>query len=150
MRVNVRIDGSSIVVVNPAGRLTAGLAITLLHNQVEDLLRNGFTEIVLEMEDVCLVDCAGIGEMVACWCKVRSQGGSLKLVHVSPRLCELLELFGLKSVFEIFDSVKAAISSFANSRTGGGVVEPAIRTEESRTLISKERSQSLQAGDSWF
>jgi len=86
MRIDLRTNGSSIVVFNLIGRLTAGLAITLLHNQVDDLLRNNFKEIVVDMEQVDLVDCAGIGQMSTCWCKVRKQCGSPKLVHVYPRL----------------------------------------------------------------
>jgi anti-anti-sigma regulatory factor len=50
-------------------------------------------------------------------CKVRRQGGGLRLVHVSRRFREMLALLRLESVLEILESEQAAVSSLARSMT---------------------------------
>ena len=117
MRIEIRTNGSGVAVVALAGRLTAGPAIACLREQVDDLLRRNLTNIVLNLERVDLVDCAGIGQMIHCLCKARQQGGGLKLGYVHQPLQELLVLFRLESVLETFESEQAAIASLAASHT---------------------------------
>jgi len=132
MRIEVRTNRSSVAVVDLAGKLTAGAAIACLHDNVGDLLRRNFTNIVLNMQSVDLVDCAGIGQMVNCLCQAREQGGNLKLVHAHRRLRELLVLFRLESVLETLESEQAAIASITVSHAGAPAPQKPVRANGER------------------
>ncbi len=137
MTIEIKINGSSVAIANLVGRLIAGVAATCLQDQVDDLLRRNFTKIVLNMECVDLVDCAGIGQMVSCLCKAKRRGGGLRLVHVRRRLRELLALLRLESVFETFESEQAAVSSLAGIHTGATIPEQPPGTEKTVSCPSK-------------
>jgi len=115
MRIRAR-NKASVTVLDLDGRLVVGRGAACLTETVDTLLEQGFANIVLNMECVDLVDCAGIGQMVRCFCKAREQGGGLKLAHGGRRLLQLLALFRLESVLETFESEQAAIASFASAR----------------------------------
>jgi hypothetical protein len=56
MRIEVRTYGSSVATIELVGRLTAGNATTSLRDQVGDLLRCNFTNILLNMKGVDRLD----------------------------------------------------------------------------------------------
>lgn len=112
MRIQARKD-FTVAVLDLEGRLTAGQGVACLNDGVDGLLARGLANIVLNMDLVDIVDCAGIGQLVHSYCKACRQGGSLKLVHVHRRLRDLLELFHLQTYLEVFDSEQSAIPSLA-------------------------------------
>jgi len=142
MTIEVRTNRLSVAVINLAGRLTAGIAAACFHDQVDELLRLNFTKIVLNMERLDLIDCAGIGQIVNCLCKVRTQGGGLRLVHVDRRFRELLALLNLASVLEIFESEQAAVSSLIGIDTDAPMPEEPLGTEETCSCASKDPATS--------
>lgn len=112
MRIQAR-KAASVTVLDLDGRLTAGRGAACLTETVDTLLGQGFAKIILNMEHVDLADCAGIGQLVNCYCKTQKQGGGLKLVHVDRRLGDLLRLFRLESLLEVFETERAALASLA-------------------------------------
>jgi anti-sigma B factor antagonist len=151
MTIEIRANGSSVAIVDLAGRLTAGFAIACLHDQVDDLLRRNFAKIVLNMRRVDLVDCTGIGQLISCFCKISRQGGGLKLVHVDRRLHALLALFRVESVLETFESEQAAINSLTGVHTDAPISEQPFGTEETLSCPSKDPvTGSRTAGGPWY
>ena len=55
---------------------------------------------------------AGLRELVTALKKVKRGTGDLRLATPSARVMEVLELAGLDSIFEIFDSQVEAVGSF--------------------------------------
>ena len=68
--------------------------------------------VVLDMGRVGFVDSSGVGALVGLMNSARERGGDLKLTALSPDLDTILELTRLDRVFEIHDSVDAAVRSF--------------------------------------
>ena len=81
-------------------------------NTVKDVLKGGGKKIILNLSDVNYIDSSGIGELVSSYTTVTNQGGQLKLVNLTKKIHELLAITKLLTVFQVFDSEQAAISSF--------------------------------------
>jgi anti-sigma B factor antagonist len=65
------------------------------------------------LADVSYIDSSGIGEMVSGFTSVTNQGGQLKLLNLTKRVKDLLQITKLYTVFEVFDDEAAAVRSFS-------------------------------------
>jgi len=84
-----------------------------VRNTVRDVLKGGGKKIVLNLGDVSYIDSSGIGELVSTFTTVINQGGQLKLLNLTKKIHELLQITKLLTVFQVFDDENAAIASFS-------------------------------------
>ena len=80
-----------------AGRITAEHA-DKLHMTV---LRQAPSTAVLDLAEVTAIDAAGVGMLVSLRWWAKTTGAQLKLMNLTPRVEDLLELCNLRSPFEI-------------------------------------------------
>ena len=112
MKASTRqIDG--VTIVDLSGRITLGEGSVVLRDTVKDLLGKGQKKILLNLGDVSYIDSSGIGELVSAFTSVRNQGGELKLLHLTKKVHDLLQITKLYTVFDVKDDEAAAISAFA-------------------------------------
>ena len=102
----------SVTVLDLEGLLTLPQNTRKLHFHLDLLLRENHRYFVLNMQDVHLMDCAGIGELVLAYRRVLERGGDLKLLNLSRRLHNLLKMMGLLTIIEVFENEQDAVSSF--------------------------------------
>lgn len=114
MQIEERAVGD-VKVLDLKGKITLGEGDELLKDKVNSLVNQGFRKILLNLEGVPYIDSAGLGEVVRTYTTVSRQGGSLKLVHLTKRITDLLSITKLLTVFETFDSEADAVRSFAAS-----------------------------------
>jgi anti-sigma B factor antagonist len=107
------IDG--ITVLTLEGRIVLGEESNALREQIKGLLAAGKHKIVLNMGQVTYIDSAGLGTLVASHHSARTQGATLKLSNLGKKFQEILQVTKLLTVFEVYDSEAAAISSFSSS-----------------------------------
>lgn len=86
----------------------------MIREIVRDLLDKGNKKILLNLGGVEYVDSSGIGELVKTYTTVRNQGGQLKLVNISKRVQELLQMTRLHMVLPIEKDEASAIKSFGD------------------------------------
>ena len=111
MKIKTRqVDGISIM--DCSGRITLGEGSVQLRDAVRDLLAKGSKQILLNLGDVTYIDSSGIGELVSAFTTVKNQGGELKLLHLTTKVHDLLQITKLYTVFDIKDDEASAISSF--------------------------------------
>jgi anti-sigma B factor antagonist len=110
------VDGVTILDLN--GRIVLGEDTLLLRNTVRDLIANRQRMILLNMRKVPYIDSSGIGELVAAFTTVRRQGGALKLLNLSERVYDALQITKLYTVFDVKEDEDAAIRSFAAQEVG--------------------------------
>ena len=103
---------SGVTVVDLSGRITLGEGSTVLRETVKDLLSKGQRKILLNLADVTYIDSSGIGELVSAFTSVRNQGGDLKLLKLTKKVHDLLQITKLYTVFDVKDDEAAAIQSF--------------------------------------
>ena len=98
--------------VDLSGKITLGEGSALLRKTVRGLLDDKRTHIVLNLADVDYIDSSGIGELVSAYTTVKGRGGELKLLHLTKKVHDLLQLTKLYTVFDIYDDEAHAIGSF--------------------------------------
>ena len=104
------VDG--VTVVNLDGRIVLGEESNSLREEVKGLLAAGKRNVVLNMANVTYIDSAGLGTLVAAHHSARSQGGTLRLSNLGKKFQEILQVTKLLTVFEVYDTEAAAVSSF--------------------------------------
>ncbi len=67
---------------------------------------------LFNLAGVEFIDSDGMGELVRCYSIVRQRGGELKLVHVTKKVQDLLELTRLSTLFEMYSEESAALEAF--------------------------------------
>ena len=111
MKASTRqVDG--VTIVDLSGRITLGEGSVVLRDTVKDLLGKGQKKILLNLGDVSYIDSSGIGELVSAFTSVRNQGGELKLLHLTKKVHDLLQITKLYTVFDVKDDEAAGIASF--------------------------------------
>ena len=111
MKVSSRqVDG--VTVMDLSGRITLGEGSVVLRDAVRDLLSKGNKKILANLADVNYIDSSGIGELVSAFTTVRNQGGELKLLNLTKKVHDLLQITKLYTVFDVKDNEAAAIKSF--------------------------------------
>ena len=112
MKSNTR-QVNGVTIVDLSGRITLGEGSVLLRDQVRDLLSRGNKKILLNLGEVNYIDSSGIGELVSAFTTVRNQGGELKLLNLTKKVHDLLQITKLYTVFDVKDDEAAAVKSFA-------------------------------------
>jgi anti-sigma B factor antagonist len=103
---------SGVTVVDMSGRITLGEGSVILREAVKDLLAKGQKKILLNLGDVSYIDSSGIGELVSAFTSVRNQGGELKLLKLTKKVHDLLQITKLYTVFDIKDDEASAVQSY--------------------------------------
>jgi len=100
-----------VVILDISGRITLGEGTVTLRDALQKLLNRGERKFVMNLEHVDYVDSAGLGELITGFTTVRAQGGQLKLLKLTHRIHDLLQITKLLTVFDSFDSETEAIKS---------------------------------------
>ncbi len=103
---------NGVTIVDLSGRITLGEGSVMLRDMVRDLVSKGQRKILLNLGDVTYIDSSGIGELVSAFTTVRNQGGELKLLNLTKKVHDLLQITKLYTVFDVKDDETMAVSSF--------------------------------------
>lgn len=103
---------NGVTVVDLSGRITLGEGSVVLRDTVRDLIGKGQKKILLNLGEVTYIDSSGIGELVSAFTTVRNQGGELKLLNLTKKVHDLLQITKLYTVFDVKDDEASAIGSF--------------------------------------
>jgi anti-sigma B factor antagonist len=103
-----------ITIVDLSGQIKLGEGSSILRETVKDLLGKGRKKILLNLADINYIDSSGVGELVSAFTSVRNQGGELKLLHLTKKVHDILQITKLYTVFDVRDNEAAAISAFSN------------------------------------
>jgi anti-sigma B factor antagonist len=108
-------DAGNVTVVDLSGRITLGEGSALLRKTIRGLLEDGSTMILLNLADVDYIDSSGIGELVSGYTAVRNRKGDLKLLHLTKKVHDLLQITKLFTVFDVFSDEGSALRSFGQA-----------------------------------
>lgn len=102
-----------VTVIDAAGRITLGEGSSTFRDALRDLMAKGQKKLLLNLADVTYIDSSGIGELVSGFTTVTNGGGRLKLLRLTKRVKDLLQITKLYTVFEVYDDEAEAVRSFA-------------------------------------
>jgi anti-sigma B factor antagonist len=104
------VDG--VTVLDLSGRITLGEGSVQLRDAIRDMIGKGQKKILLNLGDVNYIDSSGLGELVGAYTTSKNQGAALKLLKLTKKVHDLLQLTKLYTVFDIYDDEASAIGSF--------------------------------------
>ncbi len=110
---NSEVDGVSVVELD--GRIVLGEESNSLGEKLKSLIAEGKKKIVLNMADIKYIDSAGLGTLVAAHLSAKTQGPSVRLCHLGNKFHEILQVTQLLTIFDVYDTEAAAVSSFQGS-----------------------------------
>ncbi len=105
-------DAGKVTVVDLSGRIVLGDGSALLRTTIRRLLADQRKMILLNLADVDYIDSSGIGELVSGFTAVKNQSGDLKLLHLTKKVKDLLQITKLYTVFDVFTDESQALRSF--------------------------------------
>lgn len=101
----------SAVVIDLAGRLTIGEPVLLMRESIRVLVNDGVRHFVLNLGDVSYIDSSGLGELVSTFTSLRNKGGDVKLLKLTSKVQDLLQMTKLLTVFDVYDEEAQALAS---------------------------------------
>jgi anti-sigma B factor antagonist len=111
MKASTRqVDG--VTIIDLSGRITLGEGSVVLRDTIRNSIGQGTKKILLNLGDVTYIDSSGIGELVSAYTSVRNQGGELKLLNLTKKVHDLLQITKLYTVFDVKDDEASAIKAF--------------------------------------
>ena len=78
-------------------------------------MTKGNKHVLLNLADVTYIDSSGIGELVSAYTAISNQGGQLKLLNLTKKVHDLLQITKLYTVFDVHDDEAKAVGSFQKS-----------------------------------
>ena len=101
-----------VTIMDLSGRISLGEGSALLRKTIRDLLENGQTKILLNLGDVNYIDSSGFGELVSGFTAVRNREGELKLLNLTKKVHDLLQITKLFTVFDVYTDEPTAVRSY--------------------------------------
>ena len=99
-----------VLMVKLDGRLVAACVEEVREQVVKRMER--FNNILFDLEKMSHVDSSGLGVLVLFLQRANAKGGTVKLARLQPHPRIVFDITKVYRVFEIFDSVEAALGSF--------------------------------------
>jgi anti-sigma B factor antagonist len=101
-----------IVIIDLSGRITIGEGTLTVRESLQELIRAGNRKFLVNLAGVDYIDSSGLGELVTCFTTVRKEeDGQVKLLNLTRRVHDLLQITKLLTVFESFDNETEALKS---------------------------------------
>ena len=107
-----------VTVLDLKGRERIRGAALALHESIRCLAREGKIQILLDLAWVKHIDSCGLGELISSHVSLTDKGGTLKLMHLTESVYELMTITKLLTVFDIYEDEPKALAGFVGSKTG--------------------------------
>ena len=104
------LDG--VTILDLSGRITLGEGAVQLREAIRELISKGVKNILVGLGEVNYIDSSGLGELVSSFTTAKNQGADLKLLNLTKKVQDVLQVTKLYTVFDIFDDEASAIASF--------------------------------------
>jgi anti-sigma B factor antagonist len=101
-----------ITVVDVGGRFTMGESASTFRDAIGDLVAAGHKKLLLNLAEVSYIDSSGIGELVAAFTTLSTQGGVMKVINLTKRVKDLLQITRQHTLFEVHQDEATALASF--------------------------------------
>ena len=111
MKIGMRIE-EDVAILALDGKLVIGSGDVQLRDDVDDLLREGRSKMLINMKKVSKMDSSGLGELIRAKKEADRHEAVIKLVHVEDKARKILNMTRLIGIFETFDDEAQALASF--------------------------------------
>ena len=78
--------------------------VTHFEKSIESALDSGYSNLIIDLESMPVIDSCGIGFIVNALLKAKKQGGDAKLVNPSQFAMKTMKLCGIYGLFSVYSS----------------------------------------------
>ena len=110
MDLDIRQSGS-VCVLKIKGGLKYGESVTLFEKSIESALDSGYSNLIIDLESMPVIDSCGIGSIVNALLKAKKQGGDAKLVNPSQFAMKTMKLCGIYGLFSVYPTESDAMAA---------------------------------------
>ena len=107
-----------IVALDLSGRLTIGEPTLLLRETIRRYTADGSTKFIVNLGEVSYIDSAGLGELIATFTTIRNKSGDVKLLNLTSKAKDLLQMTKLLTVFDTYDDEEKAVAALKGDAAG--------------------------------
>jgi anti-sigma B factor antagonist len=115
---NSEVDGVSVVELD--GRIVLGEESNALREKLKSMVAAEKKKIVLNVANIKYIDSTGLGMLVAAHFSAKTQGASVRLCHLGKKFHDIMQVTRLLTVFDVYDTQAAAVSSFQAATATAG------------------------------
>ena len=101
----------NVVVFDLSGKLTIGDAVMQMRESLRSEVNGGARKFILNLGDVSYIDSSGLGELVSSYTTIRGKGGDVKLLNLTTKSKDLLQMTKLLTVFDTYDDEAKAVAA---------------------------------------
>jgi len=112
MNIQEKRAGAGIPVLELTGSMTMGVECERLAEEVERLVQQKETRIIIDLTGLQHIDSAGVGRIVSCMGKLRRAGGQLRMAGAKGMVASVLKMTRVEEVAGMFPTAAAAAESF--------------------------------------
>ncbi|UOD35768.1 STAS domain-containing protein [Deferribacteraceae bacterium V6Fe1] len=105
------LDDKKIFVVETPERIDAANSPEL-KDMISDTVSKGIFKIVIDMSKTNFIDSSGLGALVSKISICKNNNGDVRLVVLSDRVLEILEITHLNKILKLYKTIDEAIASF--------------------------------------
>ena len=114
MNISVR-KKKDVAIVDFEGRLAVGVGDTMLPKLIDEILKEGYKKILLNLSAMDYIDSNGLGELVQSLKTSKRHGASLRLLKPQDRVTKTLRLTNLLPMFQVHETENEAMKAFAEA-----------------------------------
>ena len=108
----------NVIVLDLSGRLIIGEPVLLLRDTIRGHVNDGSLHFILNLGDVGYIDSSGLGELVSTYTTIRNRKGDVKLLNLTTKAKDLLQMTKLLTVFDVYDDESKAVAAI-KAKAGG-------------------------------
>ena len=113
MKLNIATrEVNGVTILDLSGRITLGAGSQELREAIHGLASNGKKRILLNLAEINYIDSSGVGELVGAYTTIKRDGGELKLMRLTKRVHDLMQMTKLYSIFNVQEDEAQAVASF--------------------------------------
>ncbi len=112
--MNVRREGE-VTIVSPTGWLVGGDETDQLEDLVRGLLADGHRRLVVDLSGIVMMNSLAVGALMGCRQSFRNRDCRMVLAGLNHRLARMFLITQLTLVFEIHDTLDAALAALRAS-----------------------------------
>jgi len=105
-----------VSILDLSGKLTIGEPVLLLRENLRSSVNEGERKFILNLGDVSYIDSSGLGELVSSYTTIRNKGGDVKLLKLTNKTKDLLQMTKLLTVFDVYEDEAKAINSLKGQK----------------------------------
>jgi anti-sigma B factor antagonist len=107
------VNGVTVLTVE---RVLKGTLESLLKERIDELVREGRLQIVVDLKQVPYVDSSDIGRLIRAHLSVRQAGGRVRLCNLAERVSAVLRLTRLDTVLDLYQTEEEALASIQQTK----------------------------------